>query len=205
MVTPNSKYLLWFKEIEKTLLTFYQLFEDLCSKCAVYTINNVKNSSRKNRDLWCCCMIDNQVHDNWEILNNVQSKFDNNWYDRIKNNSIDLGRNRMPGNGPCPALGFNGCLLAKYRPITCTTQLCGKMLTMLYRLDIIGKFKSVPLQIEDIVFLPNILPILYGYKKGKKVELKKKQEYVRTIKELTAKFKSIDHNIRKKMVIEVMK
>ncbi|MBI4649801.1 hypothetical protein HY745_00580 [Candidatus Desantisbacteria bacterium] len=201
---PNSQYLTWFNEIEKILWSFYKHFENLCSECALYTISSVKNSSRENRFNWCCCMIDNQVNDNWETLNNVQSRFDNNWYEKIKKNSFDLGRNRMPGNGPCPALGPSGCLLTKLRPVTCTTQLCEKMLIILQRLKIIPGFKSVPLQIEDIVPLKNILPILYGYHKDKKVKLEEKLEYIKAIKELTTRFGSIDRQIRKNIINEVI-
>ncbi|MBI5417390.1 hypothetical protein HZA55_05515 [Candidatus Poribacteria bacterium] len=205
MITPNSQYLEWFREIEKALWSFYRPFEDLCSQCAIYTIESVKNSSRENRSSWCCCMIDNQVHDNWDTLNNIQNKFDKNWYEKLKINTFDLGRNRMPGNGPCPALSSKGCLLQKYRPITCTTQLCEKMLIVLFKLNLISKFKRVPLQIEDIVVLPNILPALYGYNKDKKVMVEEKSEYIKKIKEFTHKFRSIDQKNRKNIINEVMK
>ncbi len=57
------------------------------------------------------------------------------------------------GNGPCPALGPCGCRLKKYRPITCTTQLCSKMLAVLKELGLIDAPTRSALQIEDLVTL----------------------------------------------------
>ncbi len=103
-------------------------------------------------------MIDNQVHDNWETLDPLQSLRDRGWYEK----QVPLPLGRMPGNGPCPALGPSGCRLPRHRPITCTTQLCVKMLRVLKRLNLYAGHTDFALQIEDLLPLPDILPALYG-------------------------------------------
>lgn len=155
----NSRYLKWFNQIEKELGTFFDLFGDLCSRCAKKTLREIEQRQRKGRSAWCCCMIDNQVHDNWEALNAIQVRTNRDWYKALPQQ--DMGR-RMPGNGPCPALGHTGCQLEKHRPITCTTQLCTKMLIALHALKLVDSPVHHALQIEDLIELPDILPTLYG-------------------------------------------
>lgn len=157
-MSTNSRYLKWFHDIERDLWQFFHLFDPLCERCAMWTLRESHCGSRSNRDQWNCCMIDNQVHDNWETLDPVQCRRDPRWYAKLKR----LPMGRMPGNGPCPALGSHGCRLPRHRPITCTTQLCAKMLRVLKRLGMYNGNVSSALQIEDIIPLPDILPSLYG-------------------------------------------
>ena len=146
-MTANSQYLKWFHEIEKALWGFFALFGDLCSRCARRTAAAMAAGKRKDWDGWCCCMIDNQVHDNWESLNAVQVRFNRNWYDSMRRPK----GTRTLGNGPCPALGERGCRLAKCRPITCTTQLCPQMLTILRDRGVIRQPTHTALQLEDLI------------------------------------------------------
>ena len=196
----NSQYLKWFREIELSLWYFFRLFGDLCSQCAEQTLIQVRNNERKNKQSWCCCMIDNQVHDYWEPLNKIQSKFDNNWHSKIKNIPSGLGKNRMPGNGPCVALGINGCSLHKHRPPTCSTQLCEKMIFVLNELKITNSLKHAPLQIENIIILPDIVNVLYGVHKGKKVKLDDVKRYLKNLGDFRNKFALIDRKERKKVI-----
>lgn len=184
----NSQYLKWFHQIEKSLWKLFAQFDDLCGRCAKQTLHESKTSKRNARDEWCCCMIDNQVHDNWPVLNANQNRSDRNWYKKL----VPLEIGRMPGNGPCPALGPNGCQLKKHRPITCTTQLCTKMLKALNRLNLIKCPVSRALQIEDIIKLPDILPSLYGTnRKTEKVSKEDVEEYLSTINSLRSRFSNI--------------
>jgi hypothetical protein len=158
-MSTNSQYLKWFYQIEKALWSLFDQFGDLCSRCATKTLQEVDHRQRKGRAAWCCCMIDNQVHDNWEALNTNQIRSDRDWYEKLPRQ--DMGRS-MPGNGPCPALNETGCQLKKHRPITCTTQLCTKMLIVLNALGLVKCPVHHALQIEDLIELPDILPTLYG-------------------------------------------
>lgn len=178
----NSQYLRWFHALERELWSLYALFGDLCGRCARKTLRDAAAGCREGRDQWCCCMIDNQVHDNWETLDPLQCRRDRGWYAKLT--PLPLGR--MPGNGPCPALGPTGCRLPQHRPITCTTQLCVKMLRVLQRLDLYAGHADFALQIEDIVPLPRILPVLYGSagKKGAAVSVEDVDQYRRSIRVL---------------------
>jgi Fe-S-cluster containining protein len=185
----NSQYLKWFYQIEKALWSLFDQFEDLCGRCAVKTLQDVERGQRKGRDAWCCCMIDNQVHDNWEALNTNQIRSDRDWYDKLPRQ--DMGR-RMPGNGPCPALNETGCQIRRHRPITCTTQLCTKMLVVLNTLNLVKCPVHHALQIEDIIALPDILPSLYGTaRKPKKVTRDDVNRYVATIRSLRDRFAAL--------------
>ena len=203
MALPNSQYLKWFKEIESELWSFFRLFEDICGQCYNYTINQAEGHAGRDISNWCCCLTDNQLHDNWDCLNPLQKTIDSKWYEKLKGKGVELGRCRMPNNGPCPALGRQGCLLGHFRTISCTTQICGKMMEMMKRLKVIDNYKRAPLQIEDIIPLPVILPILYGIKPGK-VDESQVKEYLRSLRDLKKKMKAIDQKERKKIVDEVM-
>lgn len=161
MMETNSQYLRQFHELERELWRFFALFGDLCGRCARKTLRESASGQRRDRDQWCCCMIDNQVHDTWQTLNPLQCRMNRKWYEMLTPPSIG----RMPGNGPCPALGPSGCQLRQLRPITCTTQLCVKMLSVLKRLGLYDGPVNAALQIEDIITLPDILPSLYGSSK----------------------------------------
>jgi hypothetical protein len=185
-MSANSQYLKWFHQIEKALWSFFALFGDLCHRCAQQTIEESATGKRKRWDAWCCCMIDNQVHDNWASLNAIQTRFDRDWYDALRR---PKGM-RTLGNGPCPALGAQGCLLRKCRPITCTTQLCPKMLVVLNKRGLIRTPTHTALQIEDLVALPDILPELYGTRMGRKISASDVATYLAAIRELTARFRA---------------
>ena len=188
----NSQYLRWFHGIEKTLWSFFSLFGDLCSRCANMTLDEVASNRRAQRDNWCCCMIDNQVHDNWEALNAIQERFNRNWYEPLRRQD----RPRMPGNGPCPALGPHGRLLKKYRPITCTTQFCTKMLAVLHRLGIVKNRAQSALQIEDLIKLPDILPTLYGSDRRRSIQQTDVDAYITAVRALTARLAAIPERDR---------
>ncbi|MFC1452376.1 hypothetical protein ACFLSJ_03420 [Verrucomicrobiota bacterium] len=128
-------------------------------------------------------MIDNQVHDNWESLNAVQSRFDRHWYDSMRR---PTGVRRL-GNGPCPALGERGCRLKKCRPITCTTQLCSKMLAILNDLGLVRTSTHAALQIEDLIAVPDILPDLYGTRKGREISISDVEAYLSAVKRIKEK------------------
>lgn len=190
----NSQYLRWFHELERELWRFYAQFGDLCGRCARRTLRESAASQRHQRDQWCCCMIDNQVHDNWESLNPLQCRYDGRWYEKLK----PLSPGRMPGNGPCPALGENGCRLAKLRPITCTTQLCVKMLRVLKRLGLYAGKTDAALQIEDIITLPAILPVLYGssQKKNGNVSVSEVDQYRHSVRVLRERMATLTLPVR---------
>ena len=183
----NSQYLKWFNQIEKALWSLFDLFGDICSRCACGTLDSIANGERKGQDQWCCCMIDNQVHDNWEALNAIQMRFDRNWYESMRRPK----GSRSVGNGPCPALGDAGCSIKKCRPITCTTQLCSKMLVVLKQRGLINKPTHAALQIEDLIALPDILPELYGTRNGKKVTQSDVDAYISAVKSLKAKLAGV--------------
>ncbi len=203
----NSGNLGLFKEIEKSLWRFFRLFDNLCFLCYQETLRQVnEGGTRSNRKYWCCCMIDNQVHDNWESLNVIQQRIGGkNWYEKIKKETnffrSEIVKKRMPGNGPCPALCETGCLIKRFRPITCTTQLCEKMLFILSRLAIENATWSKPLQIEDIIKLPEILKTLYGLESKRKVYRQHAKEYIKSVNKIRTKFARVDA-VKKKQLIE---
>ena len=186
----NSQNLKWFHQIERALWSFFALFGNLCGDCARRTLEDVSTGKRTGRDAWCCCMIDNQVHDNWESLNAVQSRFDHHWYESI---GRPQGVRRL-GNGPCPALGESGCRLKKCRPITCTTQLCSKMLAVLNDLGLVRTYTHEALQIEDLIAVPDILPDLYGTRKGRKVSVSDVEAYLSGVNSIKEKCAKAMHN-----------
>jgi hypothetical protein len=190
MMETNSQYLRWFHELERELWRFYALFGDLCGRCARRTLRESAAGQRQKRDQWCCCMIDNQVHDNWETLNPLQCRHDRGWYEKLE--PLPLGR--MPGNGPCPALGPTGCRISQLRPITCTTQLCVKMLRVLKRLGLYDGATDFAMQIEDILTLPAILPVLYGStrRKNETVSLADVDRYRQSIRDIRGRMAALD-------------
>jgi len=194
----NSQYLQWFNQIEKALWAFFDQFEDLCSRCAVKTLQDVERGQRKGRDQWCCCMIDNQVHDNWEALNAIQLRTERGWYEKLPRQ--DMGRS-MPGNGPCPALGPTGCQIKRHRPITCTTQLWSKMLVVLKALKLVDCPTHHALQIEDLIELPDILPTLYGTaRKPRQVSREEVEQYIGAIRALRGRFAALPVDARRQAV-----
>lgn len=185
----NSNYLEWYKEIEKSLWKFFRLFDNLCLLCFQKTINQINEDGlQSNRNYWCCCIIDNQIHDNWESINAMQERISGkNWYQKIKANTDfrnSILKRRLPGNGPCPALCEQGCSIQRFRPITCTTQLCEKMLYILSKLKVKNVDWTKPLQIEDIIELPEILKILYGLGNKQKASRQQVRDYIDSINKI---------------------
>lgn len=200
-IRPNSRDLQRFHVIERDLWRLFGLFGDLCGRCARKTLREHAAGQRAEREHWCCCMIDNQVHDHWDTLNPVQIRFDRAWYTKLE--LLPLGR--MPGNGPCPALGPTGCRLKKCRPVTCTTQLCSKMLAVLEQLGLYQGDCTSAHQIESFVELPDILHGLYGlpHRNGKVPEQAFLQ-YRAGVQRLTARFAEIPDNTRQGAIDAVL-
>ncbi|MBU0670593.1 hypothetical protein KKF29_00375 [Patescibacteria group bacterium] len=202
----SSIHLELFKEIEKSLWRLFWLFENLCFLCYQETVKQInEGGARNNRKYWCCCTIDNQVHDNWESLNAVQRRIGGkNWYEETRKEThyfrSEIINRRMPGNGPCPALCETGCTIKRFRPITCTTQLCEKMLFVLSRLAVENVAWDKPLQIEDIINLPEILKALYGLGSKQKVHLQHAKEYIKAVNKLRAKFSRVDAEKKKQLI-----
>lgn len=203
-MATNSRYLKDFYQIERELWRFFALFGDLCGRCARKTLRESASGQRQARDQWCCCMIDNQVHDNWQTLNPLQCRRDRGWYEKLE--PLEMGR--MPGNGPCPALGPTGCRLPRWRPITCTTQLCTKMLEVLKRTGLYDGPIDFARQIEDILPLPDILPRLYGSAKGKaagrKVGNEEVQRYLQTIRQYREQLAAVGDPARQAAIDAVL-
>ncbi|MFU8780260.1 MAG: hypothetical protein ACNA71_04455 [Kiritimatiellia bacterium] len=174
----HSTDLQHFHDIERALWRLFGCFGPLCGRCARKTLREHAVGDRSARVDWCCCMIDNQVHDHWDTLNPVQSHYDRKWYEKL----VPLPLGRMPGNGPCPALGEAGCRLRRCRPVTCTTQLCNKMLKVLAALDLYAGPTESARQIEEFVALPDILFALYGARRdNRKVPVSDVQVYLDAI------------------------
>ncbi len=189
----HSRDLQHFHKIERALWKLFDGFGPLCGRCARKTLREHGAGKRDARESWCCCMIDNQVHDHWDTLNPVQAHFDRKWYARLE----PLPMGRMPGNGPCPALGRQGCRLQKCRPVTCTTQLCSKMLEVLQRIGLYDGRTSAARQIEDLIPLPDILHALYRTgKKSQKVSPKDVQQYVDSIHTYRMAFEAVDDGVK---------
>ena len=198
-----------YKQIEKTLFRLFRLFDNLCMLCYEETIHQIKEGGNRNKVRhWCCCLTDNQVHDHWESLDNIQKVICGpNWYDTVKKKHTVwravAQKRSLPGNGPCPALGSGGCLICSCRPITCTTQLCEKMIFILSKMGISKANYTRPLQIEEIIRLPNILRIVYGQEKGK-IDFLQVESYVKSIEGLRVEFEKFDLSQRRKMVVEAI-
>ena len=197
----HSRDLQQFHRIERSLWKLFDCFGPLCGRCARKTIQEHAAGKRDTRESWCCCMIDNQVHDHWDTLNPVQSHYDRKWYDKL--DPLPMGR--MPGNGPCPALGSKGCRLRKCRPVTCTTQLCSKMLEVLQRVGLYDGRTSAARQVEDFIPLPDILHALYRTgKKSQKVSPKEVQQYLDTIRTYRVAFEAIDDDVKRAAIDAVL-
>lgn len=205
----TSNYLEWYKEIERSLWKFFHLFDNLCLLCFQKTINQINEGGRRNnRNYWCCCITDNQIHDSWESINALQERINGkNWYQKIKSKTDfrdSIFKRRLPGNGPCPALYEQGCLIQQFRPITCTTQLCEKMLYILSKLETKNVEWSKPLQIEDIIELPEILKILYGLENKQKASRQNVRDYINSINKLRDDLLRVDVQERTRVINEAI-
>ena len=162
-----KKELKEFGKLEKSLLRFFKLFDDLCSFCFEQTKQSIGNRKKLDFEKCCCCLVDNQVHDHWKALEKNQKQvIGPNWI-KCLNNSSNF-EFKKAGKGPCPALSDKGCSLKSHRPPTCTTQLCSHMVMVLENLGICGVDQNaIQCQIEDILKVPSPLNALYGIGKSK--------------------------------------
>lgn len=186
-----------FCAIEKELQAFFRLFENLCEQCFIASKSALESGNKNSDCPLCCCMVDNQVHDYWSMLNQVQrTKRGPRWSDELPKIKVKIGRRRIPGNGPCSALSEKGCTLRNLRPPTCSTQLCLNMIAILIQLALVERPHSVPCQIEDLLKLPSPLNALYGIEKqvcnNEQIEAFRKE-----LQELRKKFNDIDPKKRR--------
>ncbi len=195
---PVRKDLQLYKKVEKNLKSFFRLFDDLCLYCFNESIDYLRGGGRDNYDELCCCITDNQVHDHWPYLNSIQ-KITNGlqWLAKMDKTGLEIGRHRLPGNGPCPALCESGCVIKRFRPPTCSTQLCRKMIFILHELNTIDRLpKCIPCQIEDIVGIQSPMDLLYGIKKGKPDE-NEIDVFIEAIRQLALRMSAVKIDVRK--------
>lgn len=204
LLQTNSQYLKWYSGIESELSLFFKLFSPLCTECFSRTVDQVELQERSHRHHWCCCLIDNQVHDHWKPLDAIQKRQDSQWYQKLIGKGRVMKKGRMPGNGPCPALGPSGCLMKKYRPVTCNTQICEKMLYVLSRASVIKCETARPLQTEDILDVPDILPELYGMRRSRQITEQDVRKYREAIAKLRRAMEAIPEEKRLSFVAEAI-
>jgi len=163
---PTKSQLESYRTIEKRLRVLFDMFRDLCAFCFTESLNSVKAGGRLSSETACCCLVDNQVHDYWQTLNAVHRRVEGpNWQKRLERAGVGLGDKKVI-RGPCPALSCEGCVLNKFRPPTCSTQLCSCIANVIVDLGIIERPRTTPCQIEDLIGVASPLDILFGIKKG---------------------------------------
>lgn len=166
---PTRQELLAYQKLEKQMAKLFRHFGDLCKHCFDTSVVALRERHDVDRRELCCCLVDNQVQDHWQTLNAAQTAMSGpNWSRQLEANdqsTIDVGRRRLPGNGPCPALSCTGCILNSFRPPTCSTQLCPKMLRILNELGVVAGPTSSPRQIEEIADITSPLNALFGLNK----------------------------------------
>lgn len=140
----------------------------------------------------CCCLADNQVQDHWCWLEAAQKTMNGpKWQDKLTPKGfdfLDLGKKKVAGHGPCPALTVKGCTLRDFRPPTCSTQLCAYQLQVLNELGLVQGPTNVPRQIEDFWNTASPLNQLYGIKPGE------------PDRAAIAKFKTLINDLEKKIL-----
>jgi len=200
----NSQYLQWYSGIENELSLLFKLFSPLCAECFSRTVDQVEERERSNRQFWCCCFIDNQIHDHWGPLDAIQKRQDSGWYQKLIDKGMVIKKGRVPGNGPCPALGSSGCRITKCRPVTCNTQICEKMLYVLNKAKVIECEMARPLQTEDILAVPDILPELFGMRRNKQITGQDVREYREAIVKLRHAMEAVPEERRRSFVMEAI-
>lgn len=167
---PTRQELLAYQRLEKKMARLFRHFGDLCKHCFDHSVVALRERRDVDRRELCCCLVDNQVQDHWTTLNAAQNTMNGpNWSKKLDANdqsTIDVGQRRLPGNGPCPALSCTGCILNSFRPPTCSTQLCPKMLRILNELGVITGPTAAPRQIEEVAGIKSPLNGLFGINKA---------------------------------------
>ena len=200
----NSDSLARHRKFEKCLSGFFRLFGNLCALCFEKTVSQITEGNHRDKmQHWCCCLTDNQVHDNWDLLDGTQRLISGpGWYDLVKQRSAgwqsSIPKRRLPGNGPCPALCEKGCFIAHCRPITCTTHVCEKMIFVLVSAGLSDADCYKPLQIDEIVGLPNLFHILHNGD-GKGVSTSAFEQRIRLIETLTKRLGEISPGRRNEL------
>lgn len=155
-----------YRTIERRLRVLFDIFHDLCAFCFTESLNSAKAGGRLSSKTACCCLVDNQVHDYWRVLDTVHRQAEGpNWQKKLEKVDVGLGDKRVI-RGPCPALSCGGCVLDKFRPPTCSTQLCPYIINIIVILGVIEEPKTAPCQVEDLIGVISPLDILLGVKKG---------------------------------------
>jgi hypothetical protein len=191
----NSDSLARHRKFEKCLSGFFKLFGNLCALCFEETVLQITEGGHRDKmQHWCCCLTDNQVHDNWDLLDAIHRLISGpGWYDLVKQRSegwqSSIPKRRLPGNG---------CLIAHCRPITCTTHVCEKMIFVLVSAGLSNADFSKPLQIDEIVGLPNLFHILHNGD-GKSVSTLAFEQRIRSIEALTKKLGEISPGRRNEL------
>jgi hypothetical protein len=186
-----KQYLQWYRLIEKELRSFFALFGDLCASCFAQSVAEIEAGTRPDDQKFCCCLVDNQLHSYWSLLQVAQEAMNGSrWQVVLEGARVEITRRRLPNNGPCPALSGRGCVLNSMRPPTCSTQLCRAMAVALNRLVVHGPEKTGPVQIEEILGQPSIMDVLYGVRRGVVVRADV-DRFVLGIRELKAKLQAV--------------
>ncbi len=165
---PTKSQLESYRTIEKRLRVLFDMFHDLCAFCFTESLNIVRVNGRLSSETACCCLVDNQVHDYWPTLDAVHRQVEGpNWQKGLERAGVGLGDKKVI-RGPCPALSREGCVLNKFRPPTCSTQLCLYIVNVMVDLGIIERPRAIPCQIEDLIKVASPLDILFGVRKRKR-------------------------------------
>jgi|GEM_PF-5312796 hypothetical protein len=182
-----------YREVERLLKRFFLLFGNLCSYCFSESMAAISSGIRPNK-AFCCCLIDNQVHDHWEALREVQEIVNGpNWVRAINENSLETGRRRLPGNGPCKALCSQGCLLSSMRPPGCSTLVCSHMVFVLCELKLIEPRDIEDCEIDKLLGAVSPLEHLYGLKRG---DTPSEEAFIKALLFIESKFRNVPNVTR---------
>ncbi|MFA5358632.1 MAG: hypothetical protein WC310_02285 [Patescibacteria group bacterium] len=183
-----------YRQAEKELIGFFRVFDDLCKRCFDKSLEMVKEGRFIDRDEMCCCLLDNQVQDHWNFIDRAQKAMNGpGWSKKLaekNSNWLEVGKRRLPGNGPCPALRRSGCALNSFRVPTCSTQLCPKMLRILNNLGIVKGKTAAPRQFEEFGNLYSPLNYLFGLEK-KEAAAEKIDKFFQLIRDMKDKCKDV--------------
>jgi len=163
---PTKAQLESYRAVEKRLRVLFDTFHDLCVFCFAESLASARAGRRLSPATACCCLVDNQVHDYWPVLDSVHRRVEGpSWQKELERAGVGLGGKRVV-RGPCLALSCRGCVLDKFRPPTCSTQLCSYIVNVMVDLDVIKKPRTTPCQVEDLIGEASPLDVLFGVRKG---------------------------------------
>jgi|GEM_PF-1496461 len=155
-----------YRQLEQKLIRVFRHFDGLCKHCFDDSVTALRDHRNVDPDDLCCCLVDNQVQDHWRTTNAAQTAAHGSRWNKVladkETDWLNVGRRRLPGNGPCPALSCSGCILKDFRPPTCSTQLCPKMLRILNNLKIVTGPTTAPRQLEELGGVPSPLNAMFG-------------------------------------------